>query len=220
MRRLIGVLLLVVLGACGGSGGGKNEENLGGEEGSGSSGPGLGDSTADPVGVPFTLPEGIELARRIQAATLDCWPDEELNRFEMKGSGLLVNVCLAFRNTTAEPIEITLPPGLIFTSESIETQNGLLVIPVTVEIPGESVWVLPLHTHCTNEGRHAPEDGIDVYRMEVVTDHAGLLGLIDRMEAAGKNTDVWGDWQAQMAIWDVTSGRPTSEETEAWLAGN
>jgi len=105
--------------------------------------PGFGNSDGEPIGETWPPPEGIELSAFIESYNpFDpeaCKrPEEETPETPPKGLGLeggLVRVCLHFRNTTREPINVELPPGLIVVSDSRETQHGMIVQKMNLEVP-------------------------------------------------------------------------------------
>jgi len=150
--------------------------------------PGFGNSEGEPIGETWTPPEGIELSAVIESYNpFDpdaCKrPDEETPETPPEELGLkggLVRVCLNFRNTTREPINVELPPGLIVVSESRDTQHGMIVQKLNLEIPAEQDLYAPIKADCMNGSRSAPGIG-NPYRMGPVTQHETIqeaLGLL------------------------------------------
>lgn len=131
--------------------------------------PGFGDSEAEPVGTPFALPEGVELTI-VSYNPFDpeaCKAPDAETRPEPHGPEGLVRLCLQFTNSGG-PIRISWPPGLIFVSESVNTQNGLLVEGMEIEVP--TVLLVSLMADCMNGSRSAPGGGV-IYKLGPVAQH-------------------------------------------------
>lgn len=187
--------------------------------------PGLGNSTAMPTGTPFVLPAGLELEKKPHSYSY--YEDEycpDVEEVEIHGSGFLVTLCFLFRNTTQEPIDLVLPPGLIFISESTDLQNGLLTELVTVEIPPSTVMPVVVASYCANSSRSAPGGG-DLYSIGPITDDPDvleLLAMLDGLDLPGKSLyaspeEINAITTVQAAVWDVTSNGELEETTRAAL---
>lgn len=186
---------------------------------------GFGGSTAAPVGEPLQLPQGVEVAGPIKGhsifASENCPPEPEA----IKGSGGMVQLCLPLRYTPPPgappqtPIAVELPPGLIFISDELSTQNGILVKKVRVRIrPGEIVY-LPLALMCMNDTRAISGPG-SPYRLGPVTNNAAFRRLFAMLETKKlSSTSFEGDGvdvaHVQAAVWALSSGQPLSPETRA-----
>lgn len=207
--RAVGLLGLVVCMACGGGA----EEGGSTPEGGTSSTerPGIGHSKSAPEGVPYALPAGIELAQPLTGKNYDCVQGEG-EQLE-KGSGTQVAVCMALRNTSSRPVRVELPAGLIFVSQDLETQNGLLTQAVPLEVMAQQTLLLRLHLYCINEDR-GPSAPWDSFTWGPVTQDPGLLEVIRLLQ--DKQLPVPGLSEVQDAITNVTSGPGlTSQDRDA-----
>ncbi len=189
---------LLVWVACGGP----VDEGGGGVGIGGSSRPGIGVSTADPTGTPYLLPGGIEIIQPIEGYDANCIPPEQTMQ-EAKGSGALVRLCLKLRNTRSEPGVVELPPGLIFVSDELTTQNGLLVQDVSIEVPAQQTLHVPLHLYCLNESR-APSAPWDTFTLGPVTQDPALRELLTLVE--DRFLPVSGLTEVQATVSKVTDG--------------
>lgn len=186
--------------------------------------PGLGDSTASPTGTPFTLPPGLELDEQPRGYSF--YGDErcpDIDEALVHGSGGLVTLCLSFRNTTSDPIELVLPPGLIFVSKSLDLQNGLLTEPVGLLIPPESVESIVVATYCANLFRSVPGGG-EEYSIGPITDDPDLLELLEILGGVDLPSRYDDSEDAeyvaetvQGAVWDITDWGGLTDETRAEL---
>lgn len=184
--------------------------------------PGFGDSIALPTGEPFILPEGLEL-KVISYNPFDkentCKrPDAEEGEEPLPDSGLttgMVNLCLQFGNRTGGPINVELPPGLIFVSSSNENQHGIVVQKLTIEVPSDQYMVSPIKADCMNASRSAPGPGIS-YEIGPVTDNPHIreaLGIL-----AGRDlSDPIDSATASMVLKPLYKGKPLSHEGRAQL---
>ncbi|HYH96522.1 hypothetical protein [Hyalangium sp.] len=194
---LVGML---VWAACGGPADGDGGGD--GQDPGNASRPGIGRSTAAPVGTPYVLPGGVELLQPIPGYDGDCIPMEQQSQ-EEKGSGALVRLCVALRNTASTPVRVELPAGLIFVSDELTTQNGLLVQGVPLEVPAQQTLYIPLHLYCLNEER-APSSPWDTFTLGPVTQDPRLRELISLVE--GKFLPVPGLTEVQAAVSNITDG--------------
>lgn len=146
--------------------------------------PGLGNSTATPTGKPFTLPTGIELRQPIKPYN-SSRPHDCGNKDEKKAHGTdghLIALCLMFANRSSAPINVALPPGLIFRSRNAKKQNGILVQSQTIEVPAAAVFYAPLRLYCANGNRPGPGSD-DLYDLGPITDAPQLITLFRKLAA-------------------------------------
>ncbi|RZJ00012.1 MAG: hypothetical protein EON90_09230 [Brevundimonas sp.] len=144
--------------------------------------PGIGESTALPVGEPFSLPEGLALETPIMG-----WAPEDPEKCDEKyadesyGHGERVALCLIFRNTSGRPIIVDLPPGLVFISRSDKAQNGLLVQRIRIEVPAGERYFAPVMMYCLNSPRH-PSGTTDEYDLGPINTHPAFAELFSLLE--------------------------------------
>lgn len=189
--------------------------------------PGFGSDEGSPVGAPFSLPAGLEIAGPLVGA------DDDGNcprpYTEDVGSGLWVRACLPVRNRTGGPVSVTFPPGLVIVAAAEGFQNGLLVERVVLTVPptgsgsgrlrdreeAPDTVYLPLHFYCINSAKSGSTPGTD-YRIGPVTSPGALAEVFRLME--GK--DIRGDGErvevVQEVIYDtIRQGVLTQENREA-----
>ncbi|SDD83452.1 hypothetical protein [Niabella drilacis] len=149
---------------------------------------GWGSSVADPEGTALHFPQGIELVQA-KVAPEEYEEESECTRREygmerVSGLGLdgKVTLCVNFRNTTSAPINVTLPPGLIFISTDIKKQNGLLSEKVTFEVPAKQVYFHQLNLHCINIAREPARKKDLQFRLGPVTNVQLALDLLKFLE--------------------------------------
>lgn len=178
--------------------------------------PGWGESDADPVGAPFELPEGLVLNGPFHhynaSDPKDC--DDKYEN-EAAGAGSLVQICLVVRNTTARPLLLELPPGLIFTSRSRQVQNGVLMHKVALEIPAGAVFFQPLFLHCTNSGFDPSSHEEQGYDIGSVQTHPAVQDVIALI--ADKQVDRWYFPIVSQAVTDLGDGGKLRAHTRRGL---
>ncbi|WP_147444885.1 hypothetical protein [Corallococcus sp. CA053C] len=217
MAKRMGVVLAVaLLAACEDNGGDTEKPDGGGGGGKeASAGPGLGSSTAQPEGAPFTLPAGLTLETPIKSYSpedpVDC---DNKFRNEGKGSGEDVTLCLIFNNTTGGPITLTLPPGLIFVSKDGDIQNGLLAQRVTIEVPAGGRFFVPMFTYCANQPRSTSGIG-QAYALGPVIEYPAFKEMYSLLE--GKTLERPDVAPIQVAVSHLTSGEGLSASDRAAL---
>ncbi|WP_292035648.1 MULTISPECIES: hypothetical protein [unclassified Brevundimonas] len=180
--------------------------------------PGIGRSDEDPVGKPFELPAGLVLQEPIDGHDRDrCKREGEATDLKI-GHGTSVDVCLSFTNTTPEPIQVSLPAGLIVVSISDETQNGLLIITETFEVPpGDDPYFVRLGLHCLNIGR-APGGARDFFKLGPVTEDEQLLSVIALLDGLKIRDDLDDHIGVQDYVWNVSDNQRLYDHDRAWLA--
>lgn len=178
--------------------------------------PGWGESEADPVGDPFTLPVGLEVVGPLKpykpSDPRDC--DDKYEN-EALGEGELVQLCLVIRNVTNRPILMELPPGIIFKSRSRDVQNGVLVRKVAFEVPANTVFFQPLLLHCANSGFDPStheEIGYDFGPIQTHREVRELIALI-----ADKQVDRWYFPIVAQAVTDLGDGGKLRAHTRRGL---
>ncbi|RKH56445.1 hypothetical protein [Corallococcus aberystwythensis] len=200
-----GVALAVALLAACSDDGKDGTPDGGGGGGGGADRPGLGRSTAAPEGAPFALPAGLEL----ETPTRGYSPEDPLEcddkyRNESYGHGDLVKLCLIFNNRTGGPITVTLPPGLIFVSRNLKTQNGLLTQRITIEVPAGERFFAPVLMYCAN-GPRQPSSTDDEYDLGPVTQYADFQELFTLLEGKEISRQEAGD--IQVAVNHLQDGK-------------
>lgn len=177
--------------------------------------PGLGNSKADPVGAPFALPDGITLENPILSYStgdpVDC--DDKYPEGPDANGGA-VPLCLVFRNSTHSPIEVRLPPGLMFVSVSDDVQSGFVVQTITIRVPPGERFVSPIYLHCANGDRGLPSRG-DGYELGPILQGAAYQELFDLLE--GKTVDHEEIPYVQLAVRHLTNNEGLSAEDRANL---
>lgn len=184
--------------------------------------PGMRDSTARPVGIPFVLPEGVELVEPILSYNFfdenDCKdPEEEEPTQQIGNPAGAVQVCMIFKNRTGGPINIEFPPGVIVESESIETQNGILIQTADLEVPAKQLFV-KLKFDCMNVTRGAPTGFSGArYRLGPVTQHPHIVEALRLL--ADRDLSNMNDGAAASAILaDLYDGDPLTARHRAEIA--
>jgi hypothetical protein len=180
---------------------------------------GLGDSEARPVGS-WSLPEGVVLARPITGYSVFT-PDQCAPAEEPKGSGDLVRLCVSLRHTGERngdpyrlPIHVEIPAGLVFISDDISTQNGIIIQRFIVEVrPGQTINI-PVFMMCLNDSRSGSYPGA-VYQLGPVLQNPAFEALFKRLE--GKRIPQEGAVEIQAAVWALTEGDPISPPHQAHI---
>lgn len=228
-RGLAAPLLVLALAACGGGSsstpaptdGTDNSASDGSGSGSGSGGgaqvhAGMGASTAAPSGQPHAWPPGVQVERPIKGDDPYCVPQDQQST-PPAGHGGLVRLCLGFRNTGAVPVTVVLPPGLIFVSDSLQTQNGIVLQTTTIVVPpGSLTYYVPVYLYCLNLGRHPTAGGQDTYQSGPVTDDAAVLELLSLLQS--KDVPPSFEFPLQEALWDITDGNGLTQDDRDAIA--
>ena len=240
LRAIAASSIVAVLAACGGGAGDPVSPPAGGTpppvtaggsggstDGTGSTGSGgsdhpsvhagMGDSTAAPTGQTYAWPQGVQVDDPVKGDDPFCVPPEQ-PATPPAGHGGLVRVCLGFHNTGLVPVTVTLPPGLIFVSNSLEGQNGLVLTVTTIVVPVTSTtFYVPVYAYCLNLGRHNTAGAQDTYRTGPLTDDPSVLELLTLLQ--GKQVTPAFDFKLQQILWDITeNGGLTQEDRDAIAA--
>ena len=163
---------------------------------------GLGKSYEKPEGTPYVLPAGIKLAGKINGySEFDCACRKKTDSCFL-GTGFSVRVCIGFTNSTNVPIKFSIPPGLIFISNDIKFQNGLITELLEFEIPPMQTTYFSIGAHCLNLSRDLPTMNDD-YIIGPITQNPYLIEI---MRIAGKKVIKNIDDAAliQGAVWEIT----------------
>ncbi|KQY85028.1 hypothetical protein [Brevundimonas sp. Root1423] len=180
---------------------------------------GIGDSEERPVGA-WTLPDGIVLARPITGYSVFtpelCEPAEE-----PVGSGDLVQLCISLRHTGQRngapyrlPIHVEIPAGLIFISDNLSTQNGIILQRFIVEVrPGQTINI-PVFAMCANDGRSGSNPSAG-YQLGPVLQNPAFDALFKQLE--GKRIPQTGAVDIQAAVWAIAEGDPVSPRHQAYI---
>jgi hypothetical protein len=188
---------------------------------------GMGNSTEDPEGTPFSLPDGIVLQKMRYSDT--CYEQNWRNR---SGVGRGVYFCMTLTNTTNQPKTVVLPPCIIFISKSLKTQNGVLLTRYEIVVPPKVSASYLIEAFCLNKERDPAHWG-DEFRLGPVTENAELKKLsplvaekeqILRITGYEDNTSFAKKVNDQVivckAVWEITegSGKLTEEHRQAVMA--
>ncbi|WP_120541805.1 hypothetical protein [Corallococcus terminator] len=220
--RLAGLVATVLMAACSGCGDEEGETPDDEDPTEQTDRPGFADSDKEPEGLPFDLPEGIELKDPIKGFNPfdpdgTCKREEDEQALAPQGSGDLIRLCLEFRNTTNQPIDVQLPPGLVFVSSSRKVQHGMLVQGVTLEVPSNEYLFAPIKGYCLNDTRsgNAP---VDLFKKGPVTQYSDFKELFALL--ADKQLPVTGGavTQLQDAVWRLTNGRELTKADRDFIA--
>lgn len=176
---------------------------------------GIGDSNARPTGA-WPLPDGVVFSRPITGYSVfapeSCAPPDhpEKGAEAAQAAGTLVQLCLPLRHTRQRngepydlPIRVDIPPGVIFISDDLSTQNGIVIQRFIVEVrPGETIYV-PIILMCLNDGRSASHPAA-TYRIGPLLENAAFDALFQRLE--GKRITEEGAPYVQAAVWALSEG--------------
>jgi hypothetical protein len=149
-----------------------------------SSAPGFGTSKSRPAGTPFSFPAGVALVQKPRSDS-DCWYEAKKNK-KIKGSGNAVAFCLTFKNDNAYPVQITIPPGIIWVAEKNESfedisQNGIIVKTVTLHIPAHAIEATWLVAYCINVDRSGSRPGDTYEAVPILSNHPGIKALASQL---------------------------------------
>jgi len=181
--------------------------------------PGLGNTSGNLTGSPFTLPTGIELTGDITglSGNYNNYWNQTTGNYYGSGRGF-VDLLLKLHNTRSTSETVTFPAATILISKTGTCQNGVLIQKVTVTIPANSNYLLNLSFYCGNKNKHAAGSS-DVYLLGVVSNASRLLDLCNRVMNKKINIEKFSrtstsDYSTfinlsgilQNIVWDVTDG--------------
>lgn len=184
--------------------------------------PGMRDNKEPPVGIPFVLPEGVELVEPMLTYNFfdenDCKnPEDDAPPPEYGAANGAVQICMVFNNRTGRPINIEFPPGIIVESESTELQNGILIQTASIEVPAKPIMV-KLKFDCANVTRTAPAGLSGArYRLGPVTQHPHIveaLRLLADRDLSERNDSA----KAHVIVSDLLDGDPLTARHRAEIA--
>lgn len=193
--------------------------------------PGWYRSEADPKGVLWAPPPGIEMPTRLRGYSEYeehlCNDKEGANPPKLVGVGSMVQICMIFRNTI-DPrinpggiIKVVLPAGLTVIPEDKDTQNGILLQKQQLIVrPGQTIY-LPLRMLCMNSDRDSSSTA-DWFRIGPVSSFAPFLKFAKDVEnrkiSLENGTD---DGTPQAMIWKMGDPKGVSARQkakyDAWL---
>lgn len=167
---------------------------------------GMGDSTGLPKGELFVLPTGITTVGTIYGNLCD-------TAYKV-GSGTLVEVCVAFFNSTTTDISLTIPAGLIFlATDAAANQHGILMQDIRVVLKANKLTRVGIGSYCINSSKH-PSGYDDVYTFCPVTSSTLMQQLIGWLKNKKVNRTDYTDEDAydeakstiQLLVWRVSDG--------------
>ncbi|WP_147468437.1 hypothetical protein [Corallococcus interemptor] len=219
--RLVGLMATLVLAACSGcsdKGDGGDDDDDDGQNTGDTNRPGFASSDKRPEGVPFALPAGLELVEPIPGIDMfkleDCRDEDETEPPKEHGSGDLVQLCLNFRNNTGAPITVEFPPGIIFESETTDTQHGILLQRASIVVPAKPVSYKLLYLYCLNNSRSESSPS-SRYRKGPVTQYADfkeLFALLENKKIPTKLTP-----ELQQAVYHLTRNEGLSASDRSYI---
>jgi hypothetical protein len=178
--------------------------------------PGIGPSTERPVGRPVDLPPGLVIDHLASHDGNECRRRPGEREQEVRGVGIHVRLCIAFRNTTSAPIRFDLPPGAMFVSFDDEVQNGLLITVETFEVdPDDMPYYVALNLWCANADRSPAGGGGQGFELGPVTEDDRILAMIRSLAGREITREAWG--MVQAVVWNATDGKELSSAERAWL---
>jgi len=129
------------------------------------------------------------------------------NPAEMLGSGLLVvAIAVEIGNSGPQPVTVTIPSGFVFKSNTGEFQDGLLLDPLTFQIPAGGSVRPALSLYCLEGLREAASTSA-TYSIDAVTTNPGLLAIVNLPRPYHVVNASNTAYVTQQAIWEVTDGR-------------
>ena len=197
--------------------------------------PGFGTSTAAFTGINWQLPQGIVLKDSIRESSW--WTDVHGGTAISIGDfgglpGGAFTVCLYLQNTTGQTITIQFPQELLIFSNTIHTQNGVIISLGTITIPAHSEKVVIAGAFCINLQRsvpdlHTDQGNLQAFSFGPATVPAQLKEISDILKpknityksitTPGGSVDPTRMAKLtiiQSAIWDATDGEGITAETK------
>lgn len=167
---------------------------------------GMGDSTGMPKGEQFVLPAGITTVGTIYGTLCD-------TAYEV-GSGTLVEVCIAFFNSSSTDITLTIPAGLILlATDATENQHGVVIQDTRVVLKANKLTRVGIGSYCINSHK-SPASYNDVYTIGPVTSSTLMNQLIGWLKtkkvsrAEYTSDDAFRETETtiQLLVWRVSDG--------------
>lgn len=178
---------------------------------------GFGYSQERPEGDALVLPQGVSIENPTHIRGYDEYQQELCDNKDpqtAKGIGHMVWICLPFRNNTNRPITITIPHGWVIISKkrtvdtTFRTQNGILVVPVTVQLPPLAVFYQSLRMICLNSDRRFSTAN-DYFEAGPVTKNRVMLDLLELMNSKQISNDAHAGLM-QSIVWKTSEGKEIS----------
>lgn len=180
---------------------------------------GLGEMAGVPTGSDFALPANISLAGSIFGSDCD-------STYE-RGSGELVDVCVAFFNGSSTEITLTIPAGLFILAENAgDNQHGIVLQETKILLKAKAVTRVSLGAFCVNA--HKSGSSRDKkYNFGKITDSKLIRELIALLAGKKINMEDYGqDYSgyydatdvAQEAIWAITDFEGLTAEIKSQIA--
>lgn len=164
---------------------------------------GLGETSGELTGIPFTLPEGVVLESDITGynpydAELRTAQETKASIVNNKkmikslpltkssiynkaiGSGTFVYVILNLKNNTSKDINIEFPARLIIKSRSGDYQNGVLLKKTRASIPASQSYKIMLMMYCGNYSKDSSEPD-EKYDWGVISNSSLIVDLCKRL---------------------------------------
>ncbi len=199
--------------------------------------PGFGTSTAAFTGTNWQLPQGVVLKDSIRDA--QWWTDIQggapVPVAVQRGlPGGLFKVCLFLENTTGQAITIDFPEEILLLSNTIETQNGIIIELETITIPAHSETVIIASVFCINLERDVPElytsgGNLQAFSFGPATVPPGIKEITNILRPKNiRYSDMFVNGMfdvtrlsqmmvVQTALWEVTDDEGLTAETKAEL---
>lgn len=160
-----------------------------------------------PAGQAVVLPEALAGCGNCPEAT------------QLGNGGGLVNVIVTIANPGGTPMEIVVPPGSLFSSQSDTLQNGIALERLQATIAPGSTRTFVLALFCINVTLGPSSDG-SVYSPAGITTNGPLLELAAMADGKlGGGVDTYGAKASatQQAVWVITDGPGTLSATQKGL---
>lgn len=185
---------------------------------------GLGSNPGKPVGTAYNLPTyfrftgpimsspGKEYTGDKMAMLLNGELPEPKTDYVIFGSGTYVNLYVGITNITSQNRVLVLPAGLIFCGEDTTNQNGIIIQPDTIPIPGNDTVFCCLKNYCLNLHHSVPSGS--PYKMTVTTLNPDLVYLVNVLRNKRPVTEAG---QIQSIIWNITDNGGLTASDKAYL---
>jgi hypothetical protein len=182
--------------------------------------PGMGKTSGNLQGMPFSLPGGIIINNGITGVN----PLEDVSGYcQVKGSGLFVLLQLSLSNNTGKDTVLTLPGGLTFHAGNDDMQNGILLHEVKIPLQRDEACNTILFAYCANMLKHASDNGIP-YEFGPVTNAPPLQDLVKVLRSKDISVDPEYNEEnvsmiasLQSAVWDITDGTGLTHDDSTFI---